>query len=185
MIIKNYLKNKREKIKNGLRFTVGILFIIFFIACSKDDEIKEGYENPLENENTYSNYCQQLIDQTNLIGKVYSDTVYTLVDGYEVAEIYYKTTTNYAMHIFIAQIDLNTPGLTISTLTPNDGEAFLRQKITEQALHKDVEDRKVWGGINGDYFNLDTGIPGGIVHKDGIAIKTEFTDTRFRVYWFG
>jgi exopolysaccharide biosynthesis protein len=42
-------------------------------------------------------------------------------------------------------------------------------------IHKSADSSKVVAGVNADFFNLETGIPMGILYKDGVAMKDSFS----------
>lgn len=119
---------------------------------------------------------KRLLEGTDLIAHIESDSSYSLTEGVVTTEFKYLSMEGKAMKAFIFEIDLSTPGLSIEASTPNNKPEFDRQEMTLQATYEDQQGHQVWGGINGDFFNMDTGQPQGILYKDGQAIKTTVTD---------
>lgn len=117
-----------------------------------------------------------LVNGTDLIAQIKSDTSYMVTAGVTATEIAYLSMKGLAMKAFVFEIDLTNPNINIEVSTPNNKPAFAMQPMTEQASYEDAEGHKVWGGINGDFFNTTNGAPQGIVYKDGEGIKTTFTD---------
>ncbi|WP_338452915.1 phosphodiester glycosidase family protein [Niallia oryzisoli] len=86
---------------------------------------------------------------------------------------------------FVIEVDRQTPNqpnLSIEAGTPNDGTAFGLQPVQKQAASADRENRRVVAAVNADFFDLATGEPIGIVHKNGQALKTDNSSTH---YFFG
>lgn len=120
--------------------------------------------------------CEKLVNGTDLFEYITSDTTYSIVDGLTATEIKYISTSDLPMKISVFEADLTNPGLSIEVSTPNNSNVFARQRMTEQAVYKDFPTHKVYGGVNGDFFNTTTGVPQGILYKNGVAIKTTFQD---------
>lgn len=117
---------------------------------------------------------ERLRTGTNLIGEMLSSVTYYVAQGARVAEIAYTSIKQEKMKLFVYEIDLTVPTISVEVSTPDNQNAFKRQKMTEQAVFEDGEGHKVWGGVNGDFFNMETGEPQGIVYKNGVALKESF-----------
>lgn len=157
------------------------LFLLFlialstgFVACSDDLETIEPYESFVAVPKTETG--KRLVDETGLISTIYQDTSYTVVDGLQATELHYLSAAGVAMKISVFEIDLTNPDIVIEASTPNNSPAFGRQQMTVQAGFEDREGHKVWGGINGDFFDAESGTPRGILYKEGMAIRTIFPD---------
>lgn len=118
----------------------------------------------------------KLANGTDLFGEIFSDSSYAVTNGVIATEIKYLSKAGLAMKIFIFEIDLASPDISIEACLPNGGTTFGRQQMTRQATYADEEGHKVWGGVNGDFFAGTTGIPQGIVYRNGTALKTTFAD---------
>lgn len=145
---------------------------VLFGAASCDDDVQRDVFRAIPVTET----GKKLVENTDLIATVYSDSSYTLRDGVTVTEFAFLSMEGYATRIFINEIDLTKSDLTIKVSTPDNKPAFGRQRMTLQALHADAEGHRVVAGINGDFFNADTGVPQGILYKGGVALKTTVTD---------
>ncbi len=122
---------------------------------------------------------EKLVIGTDLFDNISSDTTYRVTDGVMATEIKYTSTASLPMKLFVFEVDLTNPNINIEVSTANNymaGNAYSRQKMTQQAILKDTPGHSVYGGVNGDFFNLTTGEPQGILYKDGTAIKTTFQD---------
>lgn len=178
MVSKWYISRNRKR-----RTVSAVLFIftLFFSACEAVDDGNEifmsirTYQSISDSIPTeYSEVCNCLLNRTNIIHEVLYDTTYTVTKGFNVTMILYKTKSDLPVCVFISKVDLQSSGLTIGACTPDNGSEFKRQKITKQADFVESSGKYVWGGINGDFFNVDNGIPLGIVHKSGKVIKPTF-----------
>lgn len=161
-----------------LLFFVLVLFMSSCEMSDNGDEIFLSIPVYTESEDTisrdYSEVCNLLLEETDLIDEVLYDTSYTVTKGYNVTMILYQQKYGWPVCVFIAEVDLKSSGLTIGTSLPDNGTKFKRQKLTKQAKHAEEKGITVWGGINADFFNISNGVPKGIVHKAGRAIKTTF-----------
>lgn len=118
----------------------------------------------------------KLVNNTGLFATIFSDSTYTVTPGVEATEIAYLSMKGVPMRIFIFEVDLKNPEVTIETSTPNNKVSFGMQPMTLQATYEDTPDHRVWGGINGDFYNMTSGVPQGIVYKEGVPLKTTFQD---------
>lgn len=147
------------------------IFVIGVLLSSCNDEIdyNDRYEAiPKTPVGT------KLVDSTNLIAAIHSDTTYVVTGGVQATEIAYTSMDGFAMKIFIAEVNLNEPSVDMKVTMPNDANTYGMQPMTEQATHMDGEGHKVWAGFNGDFYNMSTGVPRGPVHREGVAVKTNF-----------
>lgn len=154
-----------------LSFTLSILIAV---GCSNKEELIKPYEQFVANPKTAT--ATKVVNNSDLIATINTDTAYTVVSGVEATEIRYLSGTGLSMKAFIFEIDLTNPSVKIEASTPNNAPAFGMQRMTKQATYEDFEGHKVWAGINADFYNMDTGVPQGIVYKEGLPIKTTVTD---------
>lgn len=80
------------------------------------------------------------------------------------------------MKLFIFNVDLNVSNISMEVSMPNGETKFGMQQMTKQATYVDRDGHKVWAGVNGDFYDMKTGVPMGIVYKQGVAIKSTFQD---------
>lgn len=144
--------------------------VLSFSACEQEETYTEYIARPKTVTGT------KLVNGTDIFATISSDTTYVVTDGTIATEIKYLSMTGMAMKIFIFEVDLTNPKVSIEVSTPNNGTKFGMQRMTEQAVYEDSPGHKVYGGVNADFFNTTTGVPQGIVYKDGTAIKTTFQD---------
>ena len=155
-----------------LLFLLGAL--LCFMACNKEQEVLKPYETFDAVAKTA--ITKRLVEGTGMIAKVFSDTTYKVVDGLQATEVRYLSAAGLSMKLFVFEIDLTRPGISVEASTPNNAPAFGRQQMTVQATYEDREGHKVWGGVNGDFFDGVSGTPRGILYKEGVAIRTLFPD---------
>ena len=164
-----------KKIQHFILLHLCFLFpIVLSIGCSNDAGLIKPYEQFIANPKTP--LATKVVNQTNLIAAVNSDTTYQVVDGVTATEIKYLSSTGLAMKAFVFEVDLTEPSVRIEVSTPNNAPGFGMQKMTQQATYEDFEGHKVWAGINADFFNTTTGVPQGVLHKEGVVIKSTVTD---------
>ncbi|MCU7694435.1 phosphodiester glycosidase family protein [Haoranjiania flava] len=155
--------------------SIGLSFsMLFTTGCSKNEGLIKAYEQFIPNPKTA--VATKVVNNSDLIARITTDTTYKLIDGLEATEIRYLSTTGLSIKAFVFEIDLTSPSIRIEVSTPNNSPSFGMQPMTKQAIYEDFEGHKVWAGINADFYNMDTGVPQGIVYKEGLAIKTTVTD---------
>lgn len=117
---------------------------------------------------------KKLVDNTDLIAHIHSDTTYKVTEGVQATEMAYTSMEGFAMKIFIFEVDLNEPSVDMKVSMPDGTNTFAMQPMTQQATFMDREGHKVWAGFNADFYNMSTGVPRGPVHREGVAVKTNF-----------
>lgn len=154
-----------------------LIALVFFVAaCAEQDPYTKFSAI------SKTTIGSKLLNGTDMFGFISSDSAYTVTDGVTATEIKYVSMAGLAMKIFVFEIDLTNPKISIETSTPNNKNIYAMQPMTQQALFEDQPGHKVYGGVNGDFFNTSTGQPRSIIYKDGVAVKTTFQDVN-RVYF--
>jgi len=153
-----------------IKLVLLITLFFGFIACDDKEQITEYIAIPK------TDVGKKLVSGTDLISFISTDTAYSVADGATATEIKYLSSIGLAMKIFVFEIDLTNSNISIEVSTPNNSPKYTMQRMTEQAVYEDSPGHKVYGGVNADFFNMTTGVPQGILYKDGIAIKTTFQD---------
>lgn len=147
-----------------------LLFFAGLFAC-EETETQTVYK-PVPKTETGA----KLVNGTDLFAHISSDTSYTVTSGVQATEIKYLSMKGVAMKIFIFEVDLTDPSVSIEASSPNNQTVFAMQPMTVQATFVDQPGHKVYGGTNADFFNTSTGQPRSIFYKNGVAIKTAFQD---------
>jgi len=120
-----------------------------------------------------SNYARMVLQKTNLIKQIKSDTTLSDYQGIEETYIQYLNKGDSAMAISFVKIDLTNPKISVEAVTPFDSLKSGFQTVSTMIMHKNrhaaAERKKVIAGINGDYFNPQ-GKPLGLVYKNSQMI---------------
>lgn len=154
----------------NIKIILSLTLILGFTACQ--DQMPSIEYIPVPK----TEIGKKLVASTDLFATISTDTSYVIADGARATEIKYVSMTGYSMKVFVFEIDLTNPNISIEASTPNNKNVFGLQRMTEQAKYEDSPGHKVFGGVNGDFFNLTTGTPQGILYKDSEPIKTTFQD---------
>lgn len=115
-----------------------------------------------------------LKSNTGLFARIYSDTVYKITDGVYGAEIAYLSAKGELMKIFILEADLKKSSVEMKVSMPNGENTYGMQQMTKQAEAMDKDGYTVWTGINADFYNMKTGVPRGIVYRNGEKLKDSY-----------
>ncbi|MDO9634285.1 MAG: phosphodiester glycosidase family protein [Paludibacter sp.] len=147
-----------------------LAFVIGLFAC-EEPETQTVYEAIPKTETG-----AKLVNGTDLFAYISTDTTYTVTSGVVATEIKYLSMKGLSMKIFIFEVDLTNPAISIEASSPNNQNVFAMQPMTVQATFADQPGNLVYGGINGDFYNMTTGQPRSIFYKKGVAVKTAFQD---------
>jgi exopolysaccharide biosynthesis protein len=116
---------------------------------------------------------RQLLDHTPVISKLTADTSFTITKGVQETDLQYINRKGQPMHIFILRANLHSKKLRLQLLTA--GSTGKGRETLSNMICKSADSGKIIAGVNADFFNLETGIPMGILYKDGIAMKDSFS----------
>ncbi|OJV35392.1 MAG: hypothetical protein BGO33_08990 [Bacteroidia bacterium 43-41] len=155
--------------KNIQQFTLILMVGVLLSNCNDKIDYNNHYEAiPKTPVGT------KLVENTDLIAAIHSDSTYKVTEGVQATEIAYTSMKGSAMKIFIFEVDLNKASVDMKVSMPNGANTYGMQPMTEQAVYMDSEDHMVWAGFNADFYNMSTGIPRGPVHRNGLVVKANF-----------
>src|SRR5690554_4554499 len=141
------------------------IFILSLGACSQEDDSFVYLEGP------QTDIGLSFSKETSEIHRFTQDTTYSLQEGLQLSEIGYVSRSGKPVKLFIMEVDLESD-LWIESSMPNNDTIYARQVLSLQALAKDKPGALVLGGVNGDYFSMDSGWPSGKVVYNGKILKT-------------
>lgn len=155
--------------KNIRLFTLILLAGALLWSCNDNIDYNDHYEAIPK-----TSVSKKLVEHTDLIAHIHSDTTYKVTEGVQATEVAYTSMKGFAMKIFIFEVDLNEPSVDMKVSMPYGENTYAMQPMTQQATYMDREDHKVWAGFNADFYNMSTGVPRGPVHREGVAVKRNF-----------
>jgi uncharacterized protein YigE (DUF2233 family) len=177
------------KINNKISMILSQLLLLAMLFCTPACDQAPDYNNTYDNTTATTAVAKKIVADTGLVGHVLSDRTYTIVTGVEATEFAYISYEGFPTRVFIMEVDLNNPAISIVTSLPDAGTSFKMQRMTEQAIARDNKmstegaGNKVWAGVNADFFNTTTGVPRGPVHQGGVALKTNFDSGERGVFY--
>ncbi|MFA7583417.1 phosphodiester glycosidase family protein [Proteiniphilum sp. UBA5384] len=124
----------------------------------------------------YAQKSKVLSEYTGLIKAIYSDVNYGVTDGVKSTEIAFEATNGKAMKIFILEVDLQQPSLSLKVTMPDGRNSYGMQQMTRQAASMDSVGHVVWAGVNADFYDMKTGVPRGVLHRNGQILKTNYDE---------
>jgi hypothetical protein len=154
--------------KNLILYFFWVSAFVMFSSCEEAETVTEYVAIPS------TPVGERLVNNTDLIATIYSDSTYTLTDGVDVTEIAYLSTKGHPMRVFVFEVDLSHPSIAIEASLPFGTPSFAMQPMTEQAEERDSPTHMVWGGVNGDFFNTTTGVPRGSYVRNGMVLRSTF-----------
>ena len=146
--------------------------IIFLTGCSDYD-----YDFTYPENNAKTKVGKLLTENTDLFSTVYEDTTYTVTQGVELTKMAYLSKAGKAMRIYVVEVDLTVPGLTMKVSTPVDSEGkpkFDLEPLDKQILHFDKPQNAVWAAINADFFDSNLRKTRGAMHQNGVVLNSSF-----------
>ncbi len=165
--------------KTNYRYKVllNVVFFAFFIVtgCKKSDS------QPIQVEKEYAAITKSITESSGIVAKIFSDTTFTVSEGVEETDIHFLNKNGYSTKVFILKIDLKNPNLSLKVGTPYNSTAYSKQTVTDMAKYVDAPSNRVIAGINSDFYHTGTLVPIGILYKDGVGIKTAFSDNTGRI----
>ncbi|MVX36066.1 phosphodiester glycosidase family protein [Myroides sp. LoEW2-1] len=156
----------------AIKFLLFTLFISLQVSCQTTSD---------DNYTTYkavakTDRAKQLIENTNLVAQVFKDSTYTLTEGVVVHEFDYLSQKGLAMKTFVYDIDLNRPDVSVVASLPDNQPKFAMQPMTAQATALLNTKFDVIGGVNGDFYDMTTGVPRGVFVFNGMVLKDTYID---------
>lgn len=161
--------------KTIIKYIIPVLFTIAIslvnYSCENTDEqIKPIYQ-------PRTNIGKAILDSSNVVARVYSDTTYTIAGGVEGTDIHFLKMNGLTTHAYIIKINLKTPGLKVKVAMPFDqnvSKNFARQTLTEMAVYSDRPRHRVAAMINADFWDVGNMDLRGPLHRNGIILKDNF-----------
>lgn len=156
-----------------------LLVATFIIGAGCSKAVVHGPDYPVPEPVT--DIGRAIVEKTDLIAALYSDTSYQLTEGVNVTTLNWLSYDGKPQKAFFFDIDLNEESVTLDQVTPfNKGIGYGPQALTDMIKEVDSEDFYVWGGTNSDFGSESQKGPQGIFHHEGIAIKTIFNSAPVR-----
>lgn len=160
----------------AIKLTVYLLSLLSFTAygCRKDSAAPQQVviKSPL---------TQLIVDSTELVATVFSDTTFIVSEGVEGTDLHFLNMKGYTTRVFILKVDLNHPGLRLQAGTPYGLTPFALQTVPDMAKYTDSAGSRVMAALNADFFST-AGVPRGIAIKDGNVLKTTWANARSQTF---
>lgn len=155
------------------RFSIIALSALMLAAlssCSKDDFPRPEYS--LE---TTTKMGKKIVGGTEgYFGHVQAESQKTLGPGVSLFSLSYLNMNGYAMQMYVYSISLSSAGITVTTPDYSTSLGSI-QELSKQAGALSAYSA-VYGAINGDSYIASSLQPTGIMYRDGVALKTSFSD---------
>ena len=111
------------------------------------------------------------------VARVYTDTSFVVALGVTETDIHFQKADSRSTHLFIIDIDLNVPGVSLEVGMPYDADVrnnFQRQTLTEMADYADRPWHRVAAMVNADFWDVSTMDIRGPIHRNGVILKNSF-----------
>src|SRR5690606_41107571 len=160
-------------IKRFFRQYLYLMLVVFLFsgvtACSKD----KTTDIDVVDEKILS--IEDKITKAAFIKSVDLATQVSLHSGVTQVNLNIKTQNDQPLAIYVLEVDLNKPGVTIKASTPDNQKTFKLQQVSKIAEAADRQGNRVIAAVNADYF-LWTGEPWGPLVKDSEIIRFQFAE---------
>ncbi|OQP44467.1 hypothetical protein A4H97_08815 [Niastella yeongjuensis] len=121
----------------------------------------------------YRSAVGQRLYSTPLIKELITDTSFMITAGVEETDLHYLNSKGQPIHAYILRADLHNKKLQLQLLTA--GSDCKGRETLSNMVRKSNNSQQIIAGVNADFFNLETGIPMGILYKAGVAWKDSFS----------
>lgn len=125
--------------------------------------------------NIFSPAIVRALGEFNLDSSVISKPVNSysinLAPGIEEKRYTYENNLGKRVESFVVEVDTKNPNISIEVGTPNDGTNYGFQTVKEQANAVISNGEQVVAGVNSDFYDTATGVPIGVIVKNGRIIK--------------
>ncbi len=158
-------------IKNLTALFFAVVVVVFNYGCEKDNDNFAPEYKPK------TTVGQALLEHSDIVAQVFSDTSFTVTQGVEETDIHFLKMNGLTTHAYILKIDLSTPGLQVKVGMPydnNESENFTRQTLTEIAQFTDRPEHRVVAMINADFWDVGNMDLRGPLHRNGVILKDYF-----------
>lgn len=155
------------KNKKLIFYTFGFLLCVLpLVSCEEEEDGKIAYTVEPK-----TDVGARLAENTDLIATIFSDSTYALAEGVDATEVFYFSMKGYAMHVFIFEVDLSDPGVSLEVARPTaPTDPLGLQRVRDQAIHEDAPGHQVLGAVNGSFFNVSTGAAYGLLYNNGTLL---------------
>ena len=121
-----------------------------FAAC-QEKSIQPDYVN---NE-PKTEVAKTLIEKTDMIAALYSDSETVITDGLTMTALDYLGMDGCPMRIWLLKADLTKPNLCLEQAYAGDVFQSVGSTLTEMAKKEDRANHFVWAATNSDFFGTD------------------------------
>ncbi len=153
-------------IKHYISLFLCVFLMLSTASCQNDDDTSVIVARE------YAPLTQTLLENTELVSKVFKDTTFVVAPGVEETDIHYLSMKGLTMRIFILKADMARQDVSLEPLTPYGSTGYAMQTVPDMLKWFDVPGQKAVAAVNADFFNMTTGEPRGIVHIEGEAVRT-------------
>jgi hypothetical protein len=164
-----------------LKLILPVFILPVMLACSESNPAEE-ISVPKPDPVSLQGPIEKIKSNTLLVKTVSFDTTIVIRDGVKQYQIQYLNPDDQPLSLYILEVDLNRPELSIQNSMPNNSTTFALQTVPRIAQFEQAEGNHVLAAVNADYF-LAGGVPWGAVIKRGTVLKTTFENSKHT--WFG
>lgn len=155
----------------------GILLSVLSLALLGCQKLPQGPEDIPDTPYIPRTEVGTMVAKAASVAHVYTDTTFLLSAGVDETDIQLQTMDYKVEHVFILRIRLDTPGLKMRVVLPDDRTVYTvgaKQTPSEMISFVDKPGRRVVAAVNGDFWDTSDGRTRGPVHKDGVVLKDDF-----------
>lgn len=119
----------------------------------------------------------RMVAESPSVAHIYADSTFLLANGVDETDIHFQTSDYKVEHAFILRIKLNTPGVKMKLVLPDDKDTYVigaRQTPSDMISLVDKPGRRVVAAVNADFWDTSNGKTRGPIHKDGSILKEDF-----------
>lgn len=140
-------------------------------SCDDDDKVIDVPYVP------QTEIGARLLAESEAVSRIYTDTTFIVGLGVTETDIHFLKVDGYSTHMFIIDIDMNNPNVSLEVSMPYDSDVksnFSLQTLTNMAEYADRSYHRVVAMVNGDFWDTGNMDIRGPIHRNGNILKDTF-----------
>ena len=151
-----------------------LILSLSVLACQK---LPEGPQDIPDTPYVPRTELGKMVAKAPSVAHIYADSTFLLATGVDETDIHFQTSDYKVEHAFLLRIKLNTPGVKMKLVLPDDKDTYVvgaRQTPSDMISLVDKPGRRVVAAVNADFWDTSNGKTRGPIHKDGTVLKDDF-----------
>ena len=151
-----------------------LILSLSVLACQK---LPEGPQDIPDTPYVPRTELGKMVAKAPSVAHIYADSTFLLATGVDETDIHFQTSDYKVEHAFLLRIKLNTPGVKMKLVLPDDKDTYVvgaRQTPSDMISLVDKPGRRVVAAVNADFWDTSNNKVRGPIHRNGRVLKDTF-----------